>query len=89
MSVIKTRVCYWIHEDLHQEILISTGLRVLSIFGLRYKFISDISIYLFDILREQFNLSSSKPLGHVFSVTFAGTDDTQDKRHQTTFKFLT
>ena len=76
MSVIKTRVCYWIHEDLHQEILSSTGLRVLSIFGLKYKIISDMSIYWFDMLKEQFNPSSGKPLGHIFSFTHAGTDDT-------------
>ena len=53
--VIKTRVCYWIHEDLHQEILSSTGLRISSILNHRYEVISGINRHLFDIFCEQYN----------------------------------
>ena len=58
---------------------------MLGVYDLRYKVITGIKIYLFIVLREQFNPSSGKPLGHLFSIISAETGDMQDKQYQTTF----
>ena len=53
---------------------------MLGVYDLRYKVITGIKIYLFVVLREQFNPSSGKPLGHIFSIISAGAEDMQDKQ---------
>ena len=41
-------------------------------------------MYLFDILKEQFNPSSGKPLGHIFDIFSAGAEDMESNQYQTT-----